>query len=268
MKTIKLHLLSLLLSLTTIGMSAQSLGDILGKITSGNTGDILENVIEGVFSSSNITVADLVGSYVSEGPAVTFKSENLLQKAGGIAGAAAIENKLAPYYEQYGLTGMTLEIDNNANFSMKIKGITLKGTITKNEGDGTFQFNVAVMGMTVGKFTAYIEKSLSTIKVMFDGDKLLKLISTVAKFTGNSIASAMGSILDSYDGACIGFKMAKTGSSTSGTSNAPAGSSVTNSSTTGTSTSTPDNSTNSSSSSSSSTSKSGIGSLLDLIKKK
>lgn len=205
----------LAMSLGVAGAQAQSIGDILGSLGSGSTGDIIGNVLEGVFSSSNITVADIVGSYVSQGPAVTFKSENFLQKAGGIAGAAALESKLQPYYDQYGLNGMTLEIDENSNFSMKVKGINLKGTITKNEGDGTFDFNLSVLGMNVGKFTAYIEKSLSNLNVMFDADKLMKIISTVAKFTGNSVASAMGSILDSYDGACVGFKMVKTGSSSS-----------------------------------------------------
>lgn len=243
MKKLKLTLISALFSLGSLSVGAQSLGDILGGL-GGNTGDILGNVIEGVFSSSNITVADIAGSYVSNGPAVTFKSENFLQKAGGIAGAAALESKLKPYYEQYGLTGLTLEIDKDANFSMKVKGIPLSGTITKNEGDGTFLFNLKAVGMNVGGFTAYIEKNINGLKVMFDADKLLKIISTVAKFTGNSIAGTLGSLLESYDGACIGFSMSKTGSSSNDSS--------------------PSTGSNPESSSSSG---SGVGSLLDLINK-
>ena len=199
------------LAASTLVSNAQGLGDILKGIGSGSTGDILSGVIEGVFTKSNLTLQDLVGEYTSEGPAVTFKSENLLQKAGGIAGAATIESKLKPYYEKYGLTGMTLTVDQDANYSMKIKGITLKGDITKNDSDGTFDFNFNVAGIKLGKFTAYVEKSGSTLKLMFDATKLKSFISTVTKITGNSMASTVGSILDSYDGACIGFKMVSTG---------------------------------------------------------
>ena len=199
------------LTASTLVSNAQGLGDILKGIGSGSTGDILSGVIEGVFTKSNLTLQDLVGEYTSEGPAVTFKSENLLQKAGGIAGAATIESKLKPYYEKYGLTGMTLTVDQDANYSMKIKGITLKGDITKNDSDGTFDFNFNVAGIKLGKFTAYVEKSGSTLKLMFDATKLKSFISTVTKITGNSMASTVGSILDSYDGACIGFKMVSTG---------------------------------------------------------
>lgn len=194
MKFLKTILLSALMTVPTVYGYAQNLGDILGS------------VVEGVFTKSNLTLADLVGEYKSEGPAVTFKSDNLLQKAGGLAGAGAIESKLNPYYEQYGLNNMTLTIDEEANFTMKIKSISIKGTVTKND-DGTFNFNFNVAGFTLGSFTAYIEKSGSTMKLMFDATKLKNFISVVAKFTGNSMATALGSILDSYDGACIGFRM-------------------------------------------------------------
>lgn len=218
MKKFKVMLLALGMALTGFSASAQGLGDLL-KGVGGNSdiGNVVGGLIEGVFTKSDLTLEDLVGNYVSQGPAVTFKSDNFLQKAGGIAGAAAIESKLKPYYDQYGLTGMTLDIDSDANFSMKVKGIKLSGVITKNDGDGTFDFNLTVASLKIGKFTAYVEKSGSNLKVMFDADKLLTIISTVAKFTGNSIATTMASILESYDGACIGFKMVSTGSNQTAT---------------------------------------------------
>ena len=225
----------------TFAAHSQGLGDLLNGLGGkGGTGNILSNVIEGVFTKSNLSLADLVGEYTSTGPAVTFKSENLLQKAGGIAGAATIESKLQPYYEKYGLIGMTLSVDKDANFIMKIKGISLKGTISKNDSDGTFDFNFNVAGIKLGKFTAYIEKSGSNLKLMFDATKLKSFISTVANFTGNSMAQAVGSILDSYDGACIGWKMVSNGAS-------------------GMSSGNPSNSNDSSSSN-------GLNSLLDLLK--
>ena len=198
MKILKLFMVGVIAMASTFSMQSQSLSDILGGLgnknsgSNGNVGDIVGSVIEGVFTKTNLTLADLVGEYQSQGPAVTFKSENFLQKAGGIAGAAAIESKLKPYYEQYGLNSMVLTIDEDANFTMKIKSLSLKGTITKNDEEGTFDFNFNVMGISLGKFTAYIEKSGSNLKLMFDATKLKSFISAVAKFTGNSMAKALG----------------------------------------------------------------------------
>ena len=217
MKIFKTLMVGVLLSASTIVVNAQSLSDILGGLGgNNNVGNVLGSVIEGVFTKSNLSIQDLVGEYASQGPAVTFKSENLLQKAGGIAGAATIESKLQPYYEKYGLNNMTLVIDQDANFTMKIKSLSLKGTITKNDSEGTFDFNFNVAGIKLGKFTAYIEKSGSNLKLMFDASKLKDIISTIAKFTGNTMASALASILDSYDGACIGFKMVSTSQNNAG----------------------------------------------------
>lgn len=217
---------ALFLFVSQIG-SAQGIGDLLKGIGGSGSGNVLSSVIEGVFTKSDLSIEDLVGNYKSQGPAVTFKSENLLQKAGGIAGAAAIESKLNPYYEKYGLNGLTLEIDKDAAFSMKVKGISLNGTVTKNVADGTFNFNFKVAGVSLGNFTAYIEKSGSSLKLMFDASKLKSLISSIAKLTGNSMATALSSILDSYDGACIGFKMVSTGASDTSTEDKNASSSST-----------------------------------------
>ena len=210
---------------STVCVNAQSLGDLLGGLGGNNSGsgNVLTNIIEGVFTKSNLSLADLTGEYKAQGPAVTFKSDNLLQKAGGIAGAATIESKLNPYYEQYGLNNMTLTVDENANFTMKVKALSLKGTITKNDSEGTFDFNFNIAGINLGKFTAYIEKSGKNLNLMFDASKLKDIISAIAKFTGNSMAKALGSILDSYDGACIGWKMVATSqsNSSSNTTNTP-----------------------------------------------
>ncbi|MCH5226874.1 MAG: DUF4923 family protein [Muribaculaceae bacterium] len=198
---------------SALSVNAQSLSDILGGLggNSGNSssglGNIIGNVVSGVFTQTNLTVADIVGEYTSEGPAVTFKSDNFLQKAGGIAAASALESKLQPYYQQYGLTGMVLTIDENANFTMKVKSINLKGTVAQGTTEGTFTFNFQVVGINLGKFTAYVEKSGNNLNLMFDASKLLDFISAVTKITGNSMASTVGSLLGSYDGMCIGFKM-------------------------------------------------------------
>lgn len=208
-----IRLKAFLLSVALLGGAtahAQSIGDLLKGIGNAGSdiGTTLGNALDGIFTKSDLSLADLVGEYESSAPAVTFKSDNFLQKAGGIAGAAAVETKLLPYYKQYGLIGMPLSIDKDANFTLKVKALKLSGTITRNEADGTFTFNVMMGGkMKIGQFTAYIEKSGKNLDLMFDATKLKELISVVSRFSGSSLASTFGKILDSYEGMCVGFKM-------------------------------------------------------------
>lgn len=214
--------------MTGMCANAQSLGDLLKGIggSGSDVGSTIGNLVEGIFTKSDLQVSDLVGEYKSEGPAVTFKSDNFLKKAGGIAGAAALESKLKPYYEKYGLTGMTLAVDTAGNFSMNIKGLKLSGDITAKDGKGEFAFNIKALGMKVGQFTAYVQKSGNNLDLMFDATKLKSFISTVTRLTGSKMASTVGSVLDSYDGMCVGFKMVCTAKPESSKSDSSVGSAL------------------------------------------
>ena len=197
--------------LTIFGLNSaksQGLGDLLG----GGLGNTIGNMLEGVFSSSNITIADMAGEWTANGPAVCFQGEGFLKKAGGVAAAAAIETKLAPYYEQYGLNNASLVIDNQGNFSLTCKMIKLSGTITRNEKaePGVFEFNFTALGMKLATVTTYVQMTSRSMDVMFDATKLKKLLSAVGQFSGIQIVKTLTNILDSYEGLCVGFHMSGT----------------------------------------------------------
>ncbi len=204
MKIKKLIFLAAFLTIFGINSSkAQGLGDILG----GGLGNTLGNIIEGVFSSSNITIVDMEGEWTSTGPAVCFQGEGFLKKAGGIAAAAAVETKLAPYYEQYGLNNATLTVNADGTFTLACKMIKLNGTITQAAGaePGVFEFNFTALGIKLATVTTYVEKTSRSMDVMFDATKLKKLLTAVSQFSGIKVVQALSSILDSYDGLCVGF---------------------------------------------------------------
>ncbi len=206
----KTKLIALGVALAGLASTAYAI-DIKGLL-GGNAGETIGNIIEGVFTKSNLEVKDLAGTWQSTGAAVTFKSDNFLQKAGGIAGAAAIESKLNPYFERYGLVGAELAIAEDGSMTMKIKKMTLKGTVSKGEEEGTFKFDFKAFGaVKITSLTAYVEKSPTSLNVMFDANKLKSFISVVANISGMQLAKTAASILDSYDGACIGFKMKSIG---------------------------------------------------------
>lgn len=189
--------------------NAQSLKDLLGKLGgSGDTSETIGNLLEGVFSSSNLSVRDLKGNWLATGPAVAFQGDNFLKQAGGKAAGAAIETKLKPYYQKYGLTGATLTIDNSGNFQLKIKKLTLKGTVTQGSEKGIFEFKFNAAGkISLGKVKTYVQKTSSTMDVMFDATKLMAIIDAVAKYSNISAAKTLSSLLNSYDGLCVGFAL-------------------------------------------------------------
>lgn len=220
--------LVVVMAMSAAPAQAWSLKDALGG---GGLGETVGNLIEGVFTKSNLTVEDICGEWVTDGSAVSFKSDNFLQKAGGVAAAAAIETKINPYYEQLGLNNAKMTIKNDGTFTLKAKMVTLQGTLASN-GDGTFEFNFkAFNAVPLGKMTAYVQKSGNHVDIMFDATKLKTLISGIAKITGVSMAKTAASLLDSYEGMCVGFGMNKSGSgesskqSNSGTTDSKSGSS-------------------------------------------
>lgn len=201
-----------ILALTAMGSTAYAI-DLKGIL--GNAGGAVSGVVEGLFTQSDITVEQMAGTWTATGSAVCFQSENFLQKAGGSAVAGTIESKLDPYYKQYGLTGSVLTVDTDGSFSLKVKSISLKGKITKTD-DGNFEFAFTPFGsFKIGSIKAYVEKPVGGLDVMFDANKLKSLISAVASFTGNSLAKTAGSLLDSYEGLCVGFAFKGEGTSSS-----------------------------------------------------
>lgn len=189
--------------------SAWSLKDALGG---GDLGETVTNVLQGVFTKSDLTVEDIAGVWTTDGSAVSFKSDNLLQKAGGLAAAGAIEAKINPYFDQLGLNNAEMTIKDDGSFTLKAKMLTLQGTLASN-GDGTFEFNFKAFGkVSLGKMTAYVQKAGNHVDIMFDATKLKNLTSGIASLTGISLAKTAAALLDSYEGLCVGFGMNKTGS--------------------------------------------------------
>lgn len=173
-------------------------------------GDALSNLVQGVFSKSDLTLEDICGEWTADGSAVSFKSDNLLEKAGGLAAAGAIENKLDPYYKKLGLNNAVLTVNKDGTFTLATK-LKLSGTVKAN-GDGTFEFSFdALKLLKLGSLTAYVQKSGNHLDVMFDATKLKTLISGIAKVSGISIAKTAATLLDSYEGLCVGFSMNRTG---------------------------------------------------------
>lgn len=173
----------------------------------GGAGGALGNMLEGVFTKTDLSVQDIAGEWTSTGSAVSFQSDNFLKKAGGSAAAGAVENKLDEYYKKFGLTGAVLNIDTDGNFILNIGKVPLKGTLEVAD-KGIFKFNFNAGGiMKLGSMKAYVEKTPTGLNVMFDADKIKQLMTLAASLSGSKMVSTADQLLKQYDGICIGFKM-------------------------------------------------------------
>lgn len=206
-KKIAIALTLIATAFTSLPSSAFDLTGLL----KGNSGTTVGNLLEGVFMKSDLTVDDLAGIWTADQPAVSFKSDDMLKKAGGIAAAAALESKLKPYFEQYGLTGAVLTVNPDKSFTLKSSKLNLSGTISQGS-DGMFIFSIKAFGaLKLGDIPAYVQKTSKSMDVMFDSSKLKSLVNTISKFLNMKSISAITSLIDSYDGIYIGFGMDKTG---------------------------------------------------------
>lgn len=211
-----------ILSILTVALfslnayAATDLKDILNGLggNSGSGSDIgsaIGNVINGVLSKSKLTIADIKGNWIYQEPAVEFKSENLLKKAGGAAASSTIKSKLKPYYEKAGMQNLKFTVNEDGTFSLGLKKMTLSGTIETTDNDGEFIFAFKAAGkISLGKLTAYMSKNISgQLTLTFDASKLISLVNTIASITSNSTIQTVSSVLNSYDGLTVGFVLKK-----------------------------------------------------------
>lgn len=210
---IKIMAIALLMG-TSCGTTAGTSSSPDLKSILGAGGGAISNILEGVFGQTDLTVADIAGEWKTTGSAVTFKSDNLLKKAGGMAAAGAVESKLNEYYSKYGLNNLTFSVNPDGTFGLGIKSVTLKGTITvKDKGVFNLKFT-ALGGFSLGSMDAYIEKTGNNLNLMFDADKIKNILSIAATLSGSKLVSTADSVLKEYDGICMGFKMTKTANAT------------------------------------------------------
>lgn len=174
-------------------------------------GDVAKETISQTTSKS-LTVEDLEGTWKVSSPAVSFKSDNLLQQAGGAAVTSSIEKKLKKYYKSLGLLSGTMTIQSDGSFVMKLKNIPISGTLTK-ASDGTFKMQLlsklASLSSKDRSMTVYITKSGNEMSLTMDAKKLIKIFTAVASKAGSSTLSSVTSLLESYDEICIGYRYKK-----------------------------------------------------------
>ena len=198
-RSIKFGMVAILCALAT---SCGNMNQVLSAISNGS----VVNAITSVIGLDKVSAANLIGSWKYNGPGCAFTSENLLAKAGGEVAAAQIEEKIAPYYQQVGISANNTYITFNQDgtFSSKIAGTSFSGTYTFDEASQ----QIKLKGMLLS-INCYTKRELSGISILFEAKKLLTVLQTMSALSGNANLQTIGDLSKQYDGVRVGFDMKK-----------------------------------------------------------
>ena len=212
----------IVLCISALSVNAQSnaqslLQQILGNdATSGTLKNILEDVVGGAVSKLDLS---LEGNWKYSEPQVQFKSDNLLAKAGGAASTAKIEASLNKLYGKIGLDeSMTYTFNADSTFTQTVKiGSSvknLKGTYSLDKENNIITLKYAALGKVgLGKISAIYANTGTSLALLFDATQMMglmkKIVNTASTLTGKTSLAALSKVMDSYDGALLGYKMAK-----------------------------------------------------------
>lgn len=186
-----------------------------GDSSSGSALDALRGIGNalGIIPSKTVDISYLTGEWSYNKPAVAFKSEDFLAKAGGVAASAKIESEIAPYYQKAGLDKLKLTVAADSTFVMKFGRCSLSGTIstTGEAGNQGLMFSFTLFGkIPAGKMEAYVNaESDKVMSMTFDVSKLLTILEKVAGFTKNKSLQTLSKLMNNYDGITAGFRMNK-----------------------------------------------------------
>ncbi|MCI6213688.1 DUF4923 family protein [Bacteroides heparinolyticus] len=173
---------------------AQTLSDLFNKAVETVTG-------------KNTAIIDMVGTWSYTGAAVDFKSDNLLKKAGGLVAASAAESKLDEQLAKVGIKEgqMSFTFNADSTFNAQIGRKKMSGTYSYNSTTQKVNLKFArLIGMN-----AKIDYSSAGMDLLFDSDKLLKLLIFFGSKSNNTAIKSVSSLASSYDGMMTGFTLKK-----------------------------------------------------------
>ena len=177
---------------------AQSLKDLFSR-------ENIEKVVNTVTGKS--TSIDMTGTWTYKGTALEFESDNLLQKAGGSVAAGTIESKLNEQLAKIGIKEgqMSFTFNTDSTFTTQIN---------KRKLSGTYSYDVSTKKVNLKfskliSFNATMNCTSTTMDILFDADKLLKIVTYLASKSSNSTLNTISSLASSYDGMLLGFSLEK-----------------------------------------------------------
>jgi hypothetical protein len=177
---------------------AQSWKDLFNK---GN----IEKVVNAV--TGKTADVNMVGTWTYQGSAVEFESDNLLMKAGGAAASSVAEGKLNEQLTKLGIRPGQVSFTFNADstFVSQVGSRKLNGTYSYDAA--TKQVNLKMAKIV--NINAKMNYSASSMDLLFNSDKLLKLATLIGSKSSNSALQTVSSLASKYEGMMLGMQLKK-----------------------------------------------------------
>lgn len=187
-----------ILLLVATGGRAQSLKDLFNK-------DNIDKVVNAV--TGHTAPINMTGTWNYFGSAIEFESDNFLKKAGGAAAASLAESKMNEQLAKLGIKDGTMNFTFNADstFTSTVGKRTLKGTYSYNASTSVVQLKYLKLLNVNAKVNCSTEK----MDLLFNSDKLLKILALLGSKSSNTTLKTVSSLADSYDGMMLGFELKK-----------------------------------------------------------
>lgn len=187
-----------LMLLVCVGMpcKAQSLGDLLKK-----AGETVQTL-----AGKNST--QMEGTWTYTGSCIELKSDDLLKKAGGTLATGTVEKKLDEQLAKAGITAGEMQYTFTADSTFTMTW----GSNKKKNGTYSYDATTKKVALKYGKLltlNASMNCTSTQMDLLFESDKLLKLITFLSSKSSNSTLKAISSLAESYDGMMLGFSMKK-----------------------------------------------------------
>lgn len=175
---------------------AQSIKDLFNK-------DNISKVVNAV--TGHTETVDMTGTWRYTGSAIEFESENLLKKAGETVAASAAEQKLDEQLAKVGIKEGQLSFTFNADS-------TFVSTLGKRKLNGTYSYDAGTQMlhlryMKLIPMNAKVNYTTQQMDLLFEADKLLKLITFLSSKSSSATLKAISSLADSYDGMMLGYEL-------------------------------------------------------------
>ena len=175
---------------------AQSIKDLFNK-------DNISKVVNAV--TGHTETVDMTGTWRYTGSAIEFESENLLKKAGGTVAASAAEQKLDEQLAKVGIKVGQVSFTFNADSTIVISLGNGKVNGTYSYDAGTQMLHLRYMKLI--PMNAKVNYTTQQMDLLFEADKLLKLITFLSSKSSSATLKAISSLADSYDGMMLGYEL-------------------------------------------------------------
>ena len=154
-----------------------------------------------------------MGTWKYQGSAVVFESENVLASLGGTLASSAVESKINSALNKVGMTAgvVTLTLNEDKTYSMKLKSTTITGTWTVS--GTTLTLTPSVIGQLTSKAAVSFNVALNgnTLQLSTKADKILDVLNGASSLA-SKLSSSLGtitSLLGNYNGVQLGLKFTR-----------------------------------------------------------